>query len=376
MANIFVSSTGPKGTGNGINEANAMDLANALSLVTAGDYVWIKNDGVYYGNFVVGCSGSYNDNTHIYFIGYNNIENCDFVNHISDMDFGQPFWGGPSKPNSANCWVNINGNGAADNVVYQYQKHNIHWRNIHFNNTSKTSGASAYYVKYTYGTTFTKCKFTDSYINLWIDLNSASCVINCCYFGNYTSVNMDITTGSNLIFIINSVFQGGQLRMFKSMCFNNIFIGGNYAVGAHAYQNIVFNNTMYDQTSYCLGYGHASYVCHLMEYNNVFVPASKSVPTIYKSSNGTMTFSGYGNAYCVRDNSILDTPYVGLHGLNVNPQFVNADGNDFRILNPAILRGGMPDYTGQRGQIGAGAQEYQFSKRSATANRARLSVIK
>jgi hypothetical protein len=292
------------------------------------------------------------------------------------MDLGQPFWAGPLKPNSVNCWVDINGNGTSDNVMYQYQKNNIHWRNINFTNTNKTANACAFCLKYVSGTTFTKCKFTDSYVNLWVDMNSTNNMINYCYFSSYTGANMDITNGSNLIHIVNSVFQGGQLRMSKSMCCNNIFIGGSYAIGANSYQNIIFNNTMHGQTLYCIGYGHASSTCQLIEYNNVFVPASKTLPIIYKVGNGVLTFSGHGNAYCIADNSILNAPYGGMHGLNVNPEFVNVIANDFRILNPAVLRGGMADCAGRRGQMGAEIQEYQFSKRSSTANMARLSIIK
>ncbi|GEM_PF-2185235 len=376
MADKFVSSAGPKGTGDGSSEANAWSLANALANASAGDYVWIKNDGVYSGTFTVGCSGSYTDNTHIYFIGYNNIANCDLVNHVSDMDMGQAFWAGPMNPTAADCWVDVNGQGAAGNVVYLYAKHNIHWRNIHFRNSSKTAYNCAFNAKACNGVTFTKCKFTDSYINLWVDSNSTNCMIKYCYFSDYAVTNLDIGGGSYLNIYSHCVFSGGHVKMYRSVGCNSIFIGGNYGIGAFYYQNIAFNNTMYNQTSYCMSYGHNSYAGGLIEYNNIFIPAAKNIPAIYRNGSGSLAFSGYGCAYSLSDNSILDTPYAGEGGLNVNPQFVNAAGNDFRVRNPLVLRGGMPDFTGKQTQIGAVIQQYQFVKRSATGNYARMTIFR
>jgi hypothetical protein len=376
MANRFVSSTGPKGTGSGDSEANAWSLSYALTNAFAGDYVWIKNDGAYMGTFTVGCSGVQNDNTHIYFIGYNNIENCELANHISDMDYGRAFWGGPLNSNSLNCWVNIDGNGAATHVVYQYQKNNIHWRNIHFHNTNKSANNCSFYAKNCNNISFTKCKFTDSYINLWVDTSSMNAQIKNCYFENYTAANMDITSGSSLIFVSQSVFNGGGLKMNKSICSYNIFIGGSFGIGAYSYQNIAFNNTLYNQSSHCIGYGHNLYPGSLTEYNNIFIPAARNVPAIFKSGAGCLTFSGYGCAYCVAEDCVLDVPYAGEGVFNINPKFVNSASNDFRVLNPEILRGGMPDFAGNPTQIGAVIQKYQFAKRARIANPARLSIIR
>ncbi|MFA5291643.1 MAG: hypothetical protein WC496_01265 [Phycisphaerae bacterium] len=376
MANKFVSSAGPKGTGDGSSEENARNLTIALTSAAAGDYVWIKNDGTYAGIFIVGCSGSYTANTHIFFIGYNDINNCDLVNHISDMDYGRGYWGGPLNPNAANCWVNIDGQGAATNVVYQYSKNNIHWRNIYFHNSNKAAYNCAFYAKSCSGTTFTKCKFTDGYMNLWVDTNSTNCMIKYCYFSDYTISNLDIGGGSYLNMFSHCVFNGGAAKIYRSTGCNSIFIGGAYAVGAFYFQNIVFNNTMYNQSSYCLAYGHDSYAGGLIEYNNIFVPAVKNVPAIYKNGYGSLAYSGFGCAYCIADNSILDTPYNGENCLNVNPQFVNIAGNDFRPTNPLLLRGGMPDFVGNPGRIGAVLQKYQFISKARAANMGRLSIFR
>lgn len=374
MANKFVSSTGPKGTGDGNSEANAWSLAGALANAAAGDYVWIKSDGVYSGSFTVNCSGSATGNTHIFFIGYNDINNCDLVNHISDMDFGRPFWGGPLNPNAANCWVSVAGSSA--NAVYQSGKNNIHWRNVYFRNNNMATGYYAYNMKNSQNCSFTKCRFQHSDTNLWMDSGSTNCLIKYCYFSDYVGSNLDIGGTSYLNMFSHCVFNGGAAKMYRSVGCNSIFIGGSYAVGAFYYQNIVFNNTMYNQSSYCLAYGHNSYVGGLIEYNNIFIPAAKNVPAIYKNGNGSIAYSGYGCAYCVAGDSILDTPYSGENGLNVNPQFVNAAGSDFRPRNPLVLRGGVPDFAGNPAQIGAVLQKYQFVKRGQAANPGRISIFK
>lgn len=376
MADRFVSAQGPKGTGDGSSEENAWSLANSLVYAAAGDFVWVKNDGTYNGTFVVGCGGSYTENTHIYFAGYNDINNCDIVNHISDMDYGREFWGGPLNPNAANCWVDVDGQSAANHVVYQYQKHNIHWRNFYFHNNNKAAINCAFYVKNCNGVTFTKCKFADAHTNLWVDTNSTNCMIKYCYFSDYAGVNLDIGGGSYLNIFSHCVFNGGMVKMYRSVGCNSIFIGGNYGVGAFYFQNIVFNNTMYNQTSYCLGYGHNSYAGGLIEYNNIFIPAAKNIPAIYRNGYGSIAYSGYGCAYCIQEDSVLDVPYSGEKGLNVDPDFVNAAGNDFRIRNPLVVRGGMADFEGNAGQIGAVLQQYQFANRARAANFARFSIIK
>jgi len=374
MANKFVSSAGPKGTGDGSSEENAWSLTNALTGAAAGDYVWIKNDGTYAGTFTVECSGSYTVNTHIFFIGYNDINNCDLINHISDMDYGRAYWGGPLNLNAANCWVNIE--SSATNTVYQSGKNNIHWRNIGFRNNNLALGYYTYNMKSSQNCSFIKCRFEHGDINLWVDSNSTNCLIKYCYFSDYIGSNLDIGGGSYLNIFSHCVFNGGRAKMYRSIGCNSIFIGGSYAVGAFYFQNTVFNNTMYNQTSYCLGYGHNSYPGGLIEYNNIFIPVAKNVPAICSNGYGTLTYSGFGCAYCINDNSVLDTPYDGERGLNVNPHFVNPAGNDFRPTNPNVLRGGMPDFADNPGQIGAILQKCQFISKSGTANMGRLSIFR
>jgi hypothetical protein len=100
------------------------------------------------------------------------------------------------------------------------------------------------------------------------------------------------------------------------------------------------------------------------------------LPAIYKNGNGSLTYSGYSCAYCVNDNSVLDNPYSGENGLNVNPQFASAAGNDFRPTNPLVLRAGCPDFADNPAQIGAILQKYQFTNRSKAANPGRISIFK
>ncbi|PKL43529.1 MAG: hypothetical protein CVV39_08545 [Planctomycetes bacterium HGW-Planctomycetes-1] len=378
MADKFVSSAGPKGTGDGSSEENAWSLANALSNTSAGDYIWLKNDGVYAGTFTVNCSGSYTANTHIVFIGYNDINNCDLVKHISDMDYGQAFWGGPLKPNAENCWVNIDGQGAAGNVVYQSSKHNIHWRNVHFHNTNGLSGNDAYECRASRNVTWTKCKFTDAYFGLYLEQTCHNVLVDYCYFGNNIR-GCHFGSGyhsalRNCVMVIPAGNVG--LIMYDTLCENSVFIGGAYAIGAQYYRNTVRNCVLYNQTSYCVVYGHNTYVSGLIEFNNIYSPLTKDLPAIYKEASGSITYGGYSCAYCIADDSVLDTPYDGQNGMNVNPMLIDPDNMDFRPRNPVVLRGGKGDFTGEPSQIGAVLQKYQFISKARAVNLGRLAIIR
>jgi hypothetical protein len=378
MANKFVSSTGPKGTGDGSSEQNAWSLANALSNAAADDYVWIKNDGVYAGTFTVNCSGSYTANTHIFFIGYNDINNCDLINHISDMDYGGSFWGGPLNPNAVNCWVNIDGQGAAGNIVYQYAKHNIHWRNTHFHNTNGLSGSNAYECRSSRNTTWTKCKFTNAYYGLYPEQLCQNILADYCYFENDIR-GCHFGTGyhsaiRNCVMVIPAGNVG--LIMYDTLCENSIFIGGSYAIGAQYNRNTVRNCILYNQTSYCAAYGHSTYVSGLIEFNNIYSPLTKNLPAIYKEAAGSIAYGGHSCAYSIADDSLLDTPYDGENAINANPMLVDPDNMDFRPTNPAVLRGGRGGIDNNPAQIGAIFQKYQFANRSRAANPGRISIFK
>ena len=376
MANKFVSAYA-SGAFNGTDEDHPWTLQQAFGNAAAGDYVWIRNDSVY----SIGCpwvlyvGGSYANNTHIYFIGYHNSAGCDFVNHISDMDYGRAYWGGPLNPSAVNCWVDINGSDTANSVLWFDSRDNVHFRNIYFHNTNRVTNHNAVYIESSKGVTFTKCKFADSYTNLLIE-SGECCMVEYCYFNDFANENLHIGMGGLLNIFSHCIFNGGTAGIYRSIGHNNIFIGGVYGVAVVYNNNIIFNNVMYNQTSYCLAYGHNTYQGELIEYNNIFVPATKAALAIYKAGNGSLVYSGYGCAYCINDSSVLDNPYSGQNGLNVNPQFVNAAGNDFRPRNPLVLRGGKPDFAGNPAQIGAILQKYQFVKRWRAANPGRLSIFK
>jgi len=377
MANKFVSAYA-SGAFNGSDEAHPWTLTQALASAAVGDYVWIKDDRAY----TTGCpwtlwvGGSYANNTHIYFIGYHNSANCDFVNHISDMDYGQPYWGGPLNPSAVNCWVDINGSDTANSVLWFDSRDNVHFRNLYFHNTNRASGNYAVYVENSKGVTFTKCKFADSYINLYFE-TCYSCLVEYCYFNDFASENFNPYTASGANHIIsNCVFNGGTITIYRSSVYGSLFIGGVYGLRTYNYNN-AFNNVFYGQTSYGISYGHNTFQGGLIEHNNIFVPATKAVLGIYKAGDGSLTYSGYGCAYCLAAPAgVLDVPYAGENALNVDPQFMNPAGNDFRPRNPLVLRGGKPDFAGNPAQIGAILQKYQFANRSRAANPGRLSIFK
>lgn len=64
------------------------------------------------------------------------------------------------------------------------------------------------------------------------------------------------------------------------------------------------------------------------------------------------------------------------NSIEQDPQFVDAANGDFRPRNPAVLRGGKPDISGNPTQMGAILQKYQFGDRERIANMARLRIIR
>jgi hypothetical protein len=68
---------------------------------------------------------------------------------------------------------------------------------------------------------------------------------------------------------------------------------------------------------------------------------------------------------------------TGSHSLNsTDPQFADSANENFRPRNCLVLRGGMPDYSGNPGQIGAVAGKYQFISKAKGANFGRLSIFR
>jgi hypothetical protein len=57
-------------------------------------------------------------------------------------------------------------------------------------------------------------------------------------------------------------------------------------------------------------------------------------------------------------------------------QFSDATNGDFRPRNPLVLRGGMPDFAGNPGQIGAVQGKYQFISKAKGTNFGRLAIIR
>lgn len=331
MANKFVSSLVFVEGHSGDSEVDAWRLIDAFTLAVAGDYVWIKNDGIYnLSNQVVGVSGSYIDNTHIFFIGYNNINNCDLVNHISDMDYGQPYWGGPLNPTFANGWVNIDGNNCYSPISVFVNNENLHLRNLSFSNTYRLlQGSEGVIVTGNKGISFAKCKFSDAYTGLFLTNNIGS-VIDNCYFGLYMSGNVEGYINNVMTLISNCVFYGGAIRVNNAIVNNNLFNGGTFGLNSLGH-NVVHNNVFYNQITNCLQYGNTDYPGELIEYNNIFIPYTKAAKAIYKAGNGSLAYSKYGCAYCLAQAGVLDVPYVGEHPLNVDPKFMNPTGNDFRL---------------------------------------------
>ena len=61
--------------------------------------------------------------------------------------------------------------------------------------------------------------------------------------------------------------------------------------------------------------------------------------------------------------------------VEADPDFVDSANGDFRVRNPAVLRGGMPETQGNVRQMGAVLQEYQFARRARVMNAGRAGIV-
>ncbi len=69
-------------------------------------------------------------------------------------------------------------------------------------------------------------------------------------------------------------------------------------------------------------------------------------------------------------------PALGVHSLEVDPQFVDAAGGDFRPCNTQVLRGGMPILAGDSVHIGAITRGGQLAIRGRMTNLGRFGIIR
>ena len=143
-------------------------------------------------------------------------------------------------------------------------------------------------------------------------------------------------------------------------------------------------NTFYNNTEAAIRVNNASSLAAF--YNNIFMLADKTNDYGVKIESSGGAFVGDYNCWSALDGQLVNfgtnlysggaVPQAGKSALQIDPGFVNAVGGDFKPRHKDVLRGGVPDVSGNSRQMGAVSQAYQFADRARTSNAGRLRILK
>jgi len=207
--------------------------------------------------------------------------------------------------------------------------------------------------------------------------------------GNHNSwygFNLGYSSGGPNHLLVNCIAHDNTREGFRSIgsCY------GSALLGCVAYNNGGSSYSGFSTNSYsgcgaminCVAYNNGK---HGFEFKRVNPVAINCIAKdngqwgFYADTSGNLMVPHV--AYCcAHGNSSGQYSLPGAlpeqNSIEQDPQFVDAANGDFRPRNPAVLRGGKPDTSGNPTQMGAILQKYQFGDRERIANMARLRIIR
>jgi len=371
-------------------------IARALAAADGGDVINIKkNNGYKLDNIdqiaeplsATG-SGDIANNIKIRISGFHTTP--------GDMDAAGSYYQSPFEAYldgiDSECIVDIDGNGSAFSVMEIDGRDNLEFSNLYFHNTDTFLGNHCVYVKsQSDGLVFDRCFFNDAYRGIvGVNNNTApvdALLIRNCYGGpNFTKGELAKVAGV-LNFIIGCVLdvnitKGGMTIEGSGGILNNLVINGGNSVEASG-SVFVEHNTIYNSlwSAVFVHYVTASAIVR----NNILVP-EKDGRAIYIHTAGGSVRNDY-NCIWGTDGNQLATPFMtvkpggtvpvlGVHSVEVDPEFVDAGSGDFRPRNRLVLRGGEQDVADNPAQMGVILQRYQFPQRARMVNFARIGMMR
>lgn len=368
---VYVDGTLQTGNNNGTSWENA--YRGCAGLQTALDNVVNGSDTIIYvrNTFSVGtygntididtAGGDYTNNNWLRIIG------CDSIT-------GNPLPHGQ--------YVTLDGeNLLAGHIVNIFNIHMVHIENIHFTRASASSKAGCYLTTSVlrFGFNFINCKFSYCSYGLYANnINNRNIYVSRCIFSGNTSY--DFWSAVNMPVVLDNFFNSVCPAIYAS--FGASVQGSLFKYGQNSGTAITINGAPSQRgeaivtncTFYCNGTGGVTAI----SCNNLVGPVLANNIIYLAQPASDIPISAprisYEDYNCT--NTVIHT-LTGLHSLSgIDPQFADAANGNFRPRNPLVLRGGMPDITGNPTQIGAVKGRYQFISKARAANIGRLSIFR
>ena len=285
--------------------------------------------------------------------------------------------------NAGKC-VSLDADGGSYPVVDMDGADNVVFENLHLHGSNGYDAVC--FTSVAANVAFINCRFSDVQ---QVNNTAASHVLfEGCYSDDDIGNHHYICRGENNV-LIGCV---GKMATLTNLCnfvgtsgmiVGCVAVGGQFGVristsGAGA---VVMGNTFYGTES-------KGIMCDggdgVVAVDNIFCLATDAVG-IYSRLGGSILLNDY-NCFIETNGTALtavgseygggEAPVVGLHSVEVDCDFVDAVNFDFRVRNPAVLRGGRPGVDGTAGVIGAIGQAYQFAAKARMVNRGRIGIIR
>ncbi len=373
--------------GNGLIAGTAWSIEQAFTSAVAGDWVWMKGDGIFDASATpmdIANTGSTTADTHIMFCGYYLTKSDGDL--LSDMDRDETYYGGAYNAmlqdvgetlwNANAKWVEIDGEQTlADDLLTIDNKDNIHFRNLYFRGTTGAAGKNViqYASSLTQGCSFTNCRFDEG--SELMSGTSLSCRYRDCFFGPDVTDRAIFSFGADNVYTecIFLTAPGNYAALSYQNIFSFcIFINGSFAIKPYDKLTVVHNCLFYyfnpGPIVAIADFGAAADPI-LIEYNNIYYmqDAATDYAVSIASGKGCVAYSDYSLTVSLYDSFTEDGinppfwhadsgSFIGEHAiplLNQDPKFADIANYDFRLLpGSPCLNVGRPDVFGQPTTIG------------------------
>ncbi len=343
--------------------------------------VWILTNKTepYGGTTSITNEGSLANDKHLYVWGFNTMPPTNLHEPSGDMDYGGAYYASAldikingSVPGGKK--VCLRGPGASQfNLFNLTSCANIHFININFG--GMTTGFDVFNLSSTtYGLTFHGCAFTRNYYYLFDGSATYGWLFHDCYFERayyHTSIRFDAAMyGCLFLNCVMNLASSNHFYAAYANYINCLFINGDY--GLRLANNHAYNCTFYNQDIAPVTVNNSSHLGHI--FNSIIIPKTGASDFAIDIQNGSMG-AFMNNCYYGADGAALTKPFndendaaftpFGGGNLAQDPAMVDPANNNFKPTNRDLLTGGLPDASGNAGQIGAVTRKHRFQGRPA-----------